>query len=331
MAYLQIVLGVGILLLCGDLLVRGAVALAVRLGIPTMVIGLTIVAFGTSAPELVVSLRAAVQGLPGIAIGNVVGSNIVNVLLVLGVPALICATNCDLPLARRNLIYVIGASVLFIVLCLSGTLRFWHGAILFAAMIAYLIETGRRSATSSEEAEAISDEAVEFVDGVAGLPGRPALMWSLIAIGLIGLPFGGMLTVNGAAGIARSFGVSETVIGLTLVAVGTSLPEFATNLMSALRAQSALALGNVLGSNLFNILAIMGLSAMLAPMPVPEAIIRVDVWVMLVAALALVPFIFFGGKSITWRWGLVFTAGYVLYVSMLFMQKTGWGPSLAVF
>ena len=199
MAYLQIVLGVGILLLCGDLLVRGAVALAVRLGIPTMVIGLTIVAFGTSAPELVVSLRASVQGLPGIAIGNVVGSNIVNILLVLGLPAMICTTDCDLPLARRNVIYVIGASLLFIVLCLSGTLRFWHGAILFAAMIVYLIETGRRSAASSEAAEAISDEAVELVDGVAGLPGRSALMWAFIAIGLVGLPFGGMLTVNGAA------------------------------------------------------------------------------------------------------------------------------------
>ena len=143
MAYITLAAGVSLLLLCGDVLVRGAVALAVRLNIPTLVIGLTVVAFGTSAPELVVSLRAALSGSPGLAVGNVVGSNIANILLVLGLPALICATNCDQPFIKRNMFYVLGASVLFIWLCLIGPLTFWHGLVLFAFMIAFLIDSGR--------------------------------------------------------------------------------------------------------------------------------------------------------------------------------------------
>jgi len=316
MAYLELAAGIALLLFCGDMLVRGAVALAVKLGIPTLVIGLTIVAFGTSAPELVVSLRAALSGVPGLAIGNVVGSNIANILLVLGLPALICATNCDQPLVIRNTFYVIAASVLFIMLCLAGPLSFLHGSILFAAMIAFLVESGRRAAQSSDEAMVIGSDAIEIIDGVSGLPARPYLVGLFMLIGLVGLPFGATLTVGAGSEIARGFGVSDAAIGLTLVAFGTSLPELATTLTAAIRGYAGLALGNVLGSNLFNILAIMGLTSMVTPVPVPDMIMRIDLWVMLAAALAITPFVV-NKSSITRLTGLVFVLSYILYIFLV--------------
>ena len=328
MAYLELAAGIALLLFCGDLLVRGAVALAVKLGIPTLVIGLTIVAFGTSAPELVVSLRAALSGVPGIAIGNVVGSNIANILLVLGLPALICATNCDQPLVMRNTVYVICASLLFIMLCLAGPLSFFHGSILFAAMVAFLVESGRRAAQSSDEAMVVGSEAIEIIDGVSGLPHRPYLVSLFLLIGLVGLPLGATLTVGGGSEIARGFGVSDAVIGLTLVAIGTSLPELATTLTAAVRGYTSLALGNVLGSNLFNILAIMGLTSMVTPVPVPDAVMRIDVWVMLAAALAITPFVI-NKSSITRATGTVFVLCYVLYIYMVFRPEIDSLPSVA--
>ena len=328
MHYLELATGVALLLMCGDVLVRGAVALAVKLGIPTLVIGLTIVAFGTSAPELVVSLRAALSGVPGIAIGNVVGSNIANVLLVLGLPALIYATDCDQPFIRRNMAYVISASLLFILLCLAGPLVFWHGMILFAAMMAFLIESGRRASQTADTSAAVGEEAIEVIDGVSGLPGRPLMIALFLAIGLIGLPFGATLTVSGAAVIAQNYGISDAAVGLTIVALGTSLPELATTITAAMRGYCGLVLGNVLGSNLFNILAIMGLTAMVAPVPVPDVIMRVDVWVMLAAALAITPFVL-GRRNITRVPGLLFVLSYVLYIIYVFVPRAADAPSVA--
>ena len=321
MAYLELAAGIALLLFCGDMLVRGAVAMAVKLGIPTLVIGLTIVAFGTSAPELVVSLRAALSGVPGIAIGNVVGSNIANILLVLGLPALICATKCDQPLVMRNTAYVIGASLLFIMLCFAGPLSFLHGSILFAAMVAFLVESGRRAAQSSDEAMVIGSDAIEIIDGVSGLPARPYLVSLFLLIGLVGLPVGATLTVGAGAEIARGFGVSDAVIGLTLVAFGTSLPELATTVTAAIRGYAGLAIGNVLGSNLFNILAIMGLTSMVTPVPVPDVIMRVDLWVMLAAALAITPFVV-NRRAITRLPGLIFVLSYILYIYLVFASDT---------
>ncbi len=322
MVYLMLAAGIGMLLFCGDLLVRGAVALAVRLEIPALVIGLTIVAFGTSAPELVVSLRAALAGSPGIAIGNVVGSNIANVLLVLGVPALICATNCDQPFIKRNMLYVLGASVVFIWLCFLGPLEFWHGAILFALMIAFLVESGRRAASrGNNPGAAVGDDTIELIDGVSGLPDRTFGIMGCIVAGLIGLPMGAQLTVSAASEIAMNFGVEEATIGLTLVAIGTSLPELATTLSAALRGHVGVALGNVLGSNLFNILAIMGLTAMVVPVPVPDIIKQIDVWVMLGAALAITPFVLRNG-NITRVPGLAFVTFYVAYIYFVFTPRS---------
>lgn len=318
MVYVLLIAGMGLLLFCGDLLVRGSVALAVRLDIPSVVIGLTIVAFGTSAPELVVSLRAALAGSPGIAIGNVVGSNIANVLLVLGVPALITAINCDQPHIKRNMLYVLGASLVFILLCFMGPLAFWHGAILFLLMVVILVESGMRAANRPDPEAVIGHDTIELIDGVSGLPIQSSGIMGCLVAGLIGLPLGAQLTVDSASQIALNFGVSEATIGLTIVAIGTSLPELATTVSAAYRGHIGLALGNVLGSNLFNILAIMGLTAMVTPVPIPDAIKQVDLWIMLAAALAITPFIF-SGRSITRLTGLAFVTLYAFYISSAFI------------
>lgn len=320
MVYLGLLGGFVILLVSGDFLVRGAVALAIRLGIPALVIGLTVVAFGTSAPELVVSVRAALTGSPGISIGNVVGSNIANVLLVLGLPAIIAPTNCNQPFIGRNTLYVVAASMLFITLCFYGPLGFWHGLLLFALVILFLIESGRRAGSSSSSMNA--EEALEDIDGVAGLPGSRWTLGLFIFVGLIGLPAGAHLIVDNATGIARDFGISEAAIGLTLVALGTSLPELATTLAAALRGHSGLAVGNVLGSNLFNILAIMGVTSILAPVPIPEEMLRFDLWIMLAATVAVVPFALRRG-TITRVPATAFVAAYLAYTYFVLNPMNG--------
>ncbi len=320
MEYFTLAAGLVLLLVAGDILVRGAVSLAVKLEIPTLVIGLTIVAFGTSAPELVISLRAALAGSPGIAIGNVVGSNIANVFLVLGVPALIAATNCDQPFIKRNTCYVIGASLLFIALCYAGPLSFWHGAILFGCMVAFLVESGRRAARRTETTTKTCDGPIEIIDGVSGVPARNWAIAAFLIIGLTGLPIGAQMTVSAATQIAKDFGISEATVGLTIIALGTSLPELSTTVSAAFRGHCGLALGNVLGSNLFNILAVMGLTAMVTPVPVPDIIKQVDIWVMLAAILAITPFIL-GKRHITRKFGVVFVGCYLLYISLVFIPR----------
>lgn len=329
MVYVTLAAGIALLLFCGDLLVRGAVALAVRLNIPAIVIGLTIVAFGTSAPELVVSLRAALAGAPGLAVGNVVGSNICNILLVLGLPALICATDCNQPLVIRNTLYVLGASLLFIGLCYYSPIGFWDGLVLFGLMVAYLVESGRRAARRPDPEAVIGDETIELIDGVSGLPNQRFGIIGCLAAGLIGLPLGAQLTVSAATGIAMNFAVDEAVIGLTIVALGTSLPELATTLAAALRGHAGLAIGNALGSNLFNLLAILGLTAMVRPLPVPDFILNVDMWVMLAAALVITPFVLWR-KPITRGPGMAFVAMYIAYIVFVFMPRADEMAKLAI-
>lgn len=316
MTYITLACGIALLLFSGDLFVRGAVALAVRLAIPTMVIGLTVVAFGTSAPELVISLDAALSGSPGLAIGNVVGSNIANVLLVLGLPAIIAATDCNQPFIRRNLFYVIGASVLFIAFSLTGTLSFWHGAVLFALMIGFLGVSAHRAMTDYRAARAAGGEVTELTEQ----PLPNAHMYLFLLAGIIGMPVGAHITVAGAVELAASLGVSQAAIGLTVVALSTSLPELATTISAALRRNCALALGNVLGSNLFNMLAIMGLTAMVTPVPVPDVFLRVDLWVMLAAVLAISPFVL-QRIQITRLPGLILVLSYVVYIFVVYAPR----------
>ena len=321
MSYLTLIGGIALLLLGGDILIRGAVGLAERLGIPALTIGLTVVAFGTSAPELVVSVKAAFADAPGIAIGNVVGSNIANVLLVLGLPALIAATRCDQAGILRNSIYVIGASLLFIALCYAGPLGFWHGALLLSLMVLFLAETGRRAANHRNgrtRGAGGQTQSIEQIDGVAGVPHTAWAIFAFTVIGLVGLPAGAHLTVQAARQIAAEWGITEAAIGLTVVALGTSLPELATTLVAALRRHSGLALGNVLGSNLFNILGIMGIASMLTPIAVPERFLGVDLWIMLFTTLLVMPFAI-SHRPLTRLPAAGFVIAYIAYIVLVMM------------
>jgi cation:H+ antiporter len=300
--YLQLVGGLVILLLGGDFLVRGAVSLARRLAISPLVIGLTVVAFGTSAPELIVSVEAALNGVAGIAIGNVVGSN------VLGLPAIILPIVCDAPSLIRDIAVMIGASVLFTVFCWSGTLASWQGIVLVALLAAYLV-SAYRNARRGDGSPGGEDD----FDGIAMFPQTVAVFAAFIVVGLAGLMFGSHLLVDGAVSVARVWGVSETVIGLTLVAVGTSLPELATTLVAAIRRHGSIAVGNVVGSNLFNIMGVMGVTAIVAPIPIPDEILAKDIWIMLGASALMVPFAL-RQAPISRGAGIVFTIAYGAFV-----------------
>ena len=310
MDWLYVGLGLLILLLAGDALVKGAVNLSLRLGVPALIVSLTIVAFGTSAPELLVSVNAILDGVPGLALGNVVGSNTANVLLVLGVPALIATMHTSHIDTRASYMQMIAASVLFIVLASFGALTWWSGLILLAALAAMLLHAANETLKHRKKAAeaALAEDEVEGAD-----PDLP--WWKIIlflGLGLVGLPLGADLLVEGAVNIARTFGMSETAIGLTLVAVGTSLPELATTVMAAIRRQADVAIGNVIGSNMFNLLGIIGVASLVGQIPVDRQFLVFDFWVMLGTSLLLVPFVFLK-KEITRAWGIALTGLYVVY------------------
>ena len=305
-------LGLVILLLAGDALVRGAVNTSLRLGVPALIVSLTIVAFGTSAPELLIAISAIDDGAPGIAIGNVVGSNTANILLVLGVPALLAGLNtsdCD---TRKSYVIMLVATLLFIAVCFFQPITWTHGLILVAALVVILGDQLR-------EALAHRNGASEDEDDVEGAD--PTMRWwkilVFLALGLIGLPLGADLLVDSSVSIARTYGVSETVIGLTLVAIGTSLPELATTVMAAFRKQADVALGNVIGSNMFNLLAIIGIASFVGPIPVADTFLKFDLWVMLGASLLLMPFVFSNTRNMTKRWGILFSVAYIGYLGMV--------------
>ncbi len=304
-------LGLVILLLAGDALVKGAVNLSLRVGIPALIVSLTIVAFGTSAPELLIALNAVLEHKPGLALGNVVGSNTANILLVLGMPALIAGlhtSQCD---SRKTYLFMIGSSVLFIAMAFRGVFDALSGAVLLAALT-YVLGDAFRDAQRHRRACAAATDDPEDVEGAD--PDMP--WWQIfvfLALGLIGLPLGADLLVDNASIIARQYGVSDSVIGLTLVALGTSLPELATTVMAALRRQADVALGNVIGSNMFNLLAIIGIASLVGPIPVEREFLEFDLWVMLSASLLLVPFVFLK-RDIGKTWGIALTTLYVIYI-----------------
>lgn len=302
-------LGLLILLLAGDALVKGAVNLSLRLGVPALIVSLTIVAFGTSAPELLISIKAILDGAPGLALGNVVGSNTANVLLVLGIPALLATmhtSECD---TRKSFNYMLVASFLFIALAFRGVFD-WIAALVLLSALAYVLADQFREARNHRKADkANPEEDLEGVD--PDMPGWRIAVF--MVLGLIGLPLGAGLLVDNATIIAQAYGVSDTVIGLTLVAIGTSLPELATTVMAALRRQADVALGNVIGSNMFNLLAIIGIASLVGPIDVDPAFLRFDLWVMLAASLLLIPFVYLQ-KDITRVWGIVLSALYAVYL-----------------
>ena len=287
MVWVGAVLGLVILLVAGECLVRGAVNLSLRLGVPALIVSLTVVAFGTSAPELLISIDAVLDDVPGLALGNVVGSNIANVLLVLGLPALFYSLDTSKSRVRGTWATMMGASVLFVALAFYGPFTWWNGLILLAVLAVILGVQFRKG--MKERVNPADLEGAE--PGLAG--------WKIgayLVVGLAGLPLGANILIGSAVEIAESLGIPDAVIGLTMVAIGTSLPELATTLVAAAKKQADVALGNVIGSNMFNLLAIIGVAALVGDIPVDETFLRLDLWVMLGASLVMAPFVFTSAK-----------------------------------
>jgi cation:H+ antiporter len=318
---LQILIGLAGLVAGGELLVRGAAALAAAARITPLVIGLTVVAFGTSAPELAVTVQASWAGSPGLAVGNVVGSNIANVLLILGLSALAAPLVVQSRVIRIDVPLMIACSAGLWVLVLDGSVNRLDGFLLLSALIGYLIWSvtqGKREGAEIQE---------EFAEGLPhdGNTARYiAKQAGLVIGGLVVLVIAARLLVGGASDIARALGVSELVIGLTIVAVGTSLPELVTSVVASLRGQRDIAVGNVVGSNLFNILAVLGLGTLVAPhgIAVADQVIRLDLPIMIATAVACAPIFFTGGRISRLEGGL-FLFYFVAYTTYVVMGATG--------
>ncbi|MCL1050013.1 calcium/sodium antiporter [Shewanella abyssi] len=303
--WLSIIGGFVILTLGAESLVRGASKIALKLGLSPLIIGLTIVAFGTSAPELAVSIKSAVAGNSGIALGNVIGSNIANIGLILGITALIRPIKIESQMVKRDIPIMIAASVLFWGLLLDGGLSFTDGAILSALLISYL------SYSYFTADKQVSDEDT----------GENRSQWLSIVFIIVGISMlvgGGILFVDGAVALAQSFGISEIIIGLTIVAIGTSMPELVTSIVAALKGQSDIAIGNVVGSNLFNILGILGVTAVIHPI-IGNDINTLDWLVMIGLAALLLPFAY-TGLRIGRREGSILVLGYLAYIGYLISQ-----------
>jgi len=299
--------GLVLLFVGGEGLVRGSVAIAERLRISKLVVGMVIVGFGTSTPELLVSLQAALAGSPEIAIGNVIGSNIANILLIIGAAALIWPIANSDPSMRREGLVMLAVSAALVPLLMTGMVSRVAGTGMLALLAAYLfityrIESRRRVSAFTHEAEEVAD-----------IPLRPAIAAGAVIIGLGMLMLGARLLVDGATGIARDFGVSEAVIGLTIVAVGTSLPELATSVVAAWRKHADVALANIVGSNIFNILAILGLTAVVSPVPVASRFASFDAPVMLGVAAVLVVLLF-AVRQVGRPLAVVLLAAYAAYI-----------------
>lgn len=321
MELLLFVAGLALLVFGGDLLVRGASQLAAGLGIPPLIIGLTVVAFGTSSPELAVSVKSALSGNADIALGNVVGSNIFNVLFILGLSALITPLACSVRLLRLDVPLMVLFSVIVLGLAADHRVGRFDGLFLVASLLVYigfLIVQGRREPAEAQE---------EFVriPGARQSGGRDTLVSiALVAFGLLLLVVGSRWLVQSATAFAQQLGVSELVIGLTIVAAGTSLPEVVTSVVAAVRGERDIAVGNVVGSNLFNIMGVLGVAAVVAPggIGVTPAVIGFDLPVMIVVAAACLPIFFTGGDISRLEGGILF-AYYIAYTTYLILYASG--------
>ncbi|MBK8208572.1 MAG: calcium/sodium antiporter [Rhodospirillales bacterium] len=313
MIYLELLGGLALLVAGAELLVRGSVGIARRLGVSPLLIGLTLVGFGTSSPELVASVTAALKGSPGIAVGNVVGSNICNLLLILGLSALFAPLAITRAAFLRDGPVLMAASVALVGVCLLGDLPRWVGVVFLVLLTAYIVWC---YLTEKQEAPAAALVHEQEAASVPPLGGSLAMGIAAALAGLLLLVAGAYLLVGGAIELARDFGVSETIIGLTVVAIGTSLPELATSVVAAARGQSDVAFGNVVGSSIYNILGILGVTALVQPIPIPMEIVAFDIWVMLGSAVLLVMFAMTGWRINRWEGG-VFLAAYGVYIAWL--------------
>lgn len=319
---IRLIIGLVFLVGGAELLVRSASSIASRFGISAVAIGLTVVAFGTSAPELAVSVGSALAGESDVAVGNVVGSNIVNVLLILGLSAVFGGLTVASRVVRLDVPLVLAASVVVLLMSLDGSIGRFDGLVLFAGIIVYTAWLLRASRRESAEMVVESEKAIAEIEGTA--VDRPMIVLvGTLLVGLTLLVVGAQFLVGAATEFATNAGVSKLVVGLTVVAVGTSLPELATSLVAAYRGERDIAVGNVVGSNLFNLLAVLGASGAVASngIAVADATLTIDYPVMVVSMFVLLP-IFWNGFSIK-RWeGLVLTCFYVLYVVFIVLDST---------
>ncbi|AML53072.1 calcium/sodium antiporter [Falsihalocynthiibacter arcticus] len=301
MDYFYLFVGLLGLFFGGEALVRGSVGIARRLAIPPLLIGLTVVGFGTSTPELLVSVDAAWRGVPDIALGNIIGSNIANILLIVGLSALVWPIKVMGATLRRDTAVMMSVALLLVPIFAFGQMTRLSGLVLFGVLVAYLIWAYLKSGEAAAEDDSLEPPASTLV----------SVLW--VIGGLVALMVGARFLVDGAVSIARGYGISEAFIGLTIVAVGTSLPELATSLIAAFRRQSEIAIGNIIGSNIFNVLGILGVTALIAPIPVASRFLTFDLPAMIAVSLVLTlllltrPVI---GRGI----GVVMLAGYAAYV-----------------
>jgi cation:H+ antiporter len=316
--------GIVVLLFGGDLLVRGGAGLARIWRLPPLLVGLTIIAFGTSAPELVVSVQSALSGVPGLALGNIVGSNTANFLLILGLPAIFGAIPTTTPGVRRNAIFALAAAVILIAVSWNRTIDTAESWVLFALIIAYVTGLGLLARNKSDDPTIAELTDLEHMEGLPHGLGRSALS---VLVGLVALPVGAQMIVTGGTEAARALDIDEAIIGLTAVAFGTSLPELATVVMASVRRQAEMAIGNVLGSNIFNVFAVGGATGLAASavgrdLPVSDGFFALDLWVMLGASVAIAGIIL-ARQPISRLFGVLLFGAYVGYILVLARSAMG--------
>lgn len=316
MMYFWLILGLVTLVIAGEFLVRGAVGIAKKFHISSLVIGMTVISFGTSAPELIVSIQAAMGGHPEIAIGNVVGSNIANIALVLGLTVLILPLAVDRNSKIIDYPMMMLATALFALFALDGQIQNYEGAVLFSILVVFtylLIRNSRR------KTKKLAAEAEENAEDIAKVKDNPLISILFLIIGLTGLFFGADWLVKGAIDIAKDFGMEERVIGVTVVAFGTSVPELITSAMAAIKGETDISIGNLIGSNIFNIMAVVGITAMITPIGVSESTINSDMLWMIGIAVALLPIMILGKKIGRFK-GALLVSTYILYITILVLN-----------
>ena len=320
MTYLFLILGLATLIVGGEFLVNGAVGIAKKFHISTLVIGMTVISFGTSAPELIVSIKAALSGSPEISMGNVIGSNIANIALVLGITVMIFPIVVDRNSKILDWPMMMGASILFYVFALffgdGYLIERWEGIVLVVLLLTFiyfLISSSRKKTKKAliEEKSSIDDEADKV--------NIPKAIGSLL-IGLVGLYFGAEWLLDSAITLATEFGMSKATIGITIIAFGTSVPELVTSAVAALKKETDISIGNLIGSNIFNIMAVIGITAIVKPIPVTEAVIGYDMIWMLAIALGLLPLMLIGKKLGRLK-GVMLFGTYVVYITLVVMAS----------
>ncbi len=305
---------IGFILLMGgaEYLVKGSVAIANKLKIPTIIVGLTIVAFGTSTPEFVVSIKAALNNSAGISLGNVIGSNTANILLILGITALISPIKCRRRIFLRDYKFLLAVSILFDIFAFTGNIVRWHGIIFLIMLVCFIYHNYKNT-----KQEDIAEDASSPIANKNWF-----YILSITLGGLIGILYGAETLVKGAVQLARILGVSEETIGLTIIAVGTSLPELATTVLATIRKQTGVALGNIVGSNIWNIVFIMGATSTITNVEVPTQFIHYDIWVMLFATVILYP-VMMTKARLTRIEGFLFVVVYTAYIASLVLISRG--------